>query len=234
MRKPISQPEPEPERDYPPTSEVARLWSACVPVTEDAEVSVLLAARRIDPEAVARLAAGAALHPLTHASSVPDWARFKGRTPSARSWIATGHRLILPVFDHTGAMRSVRAWLVNGDPGLPKRVPPRGHKASGLVLANVRAQRWLRGESSPSTIIVCEGEPDTLARVVRFPRETIIGIGSGSWTEDFAARVPFGATVVIMTHLDPAGDRYADAIAKSVADRALPERWTLDEETEAA
>jgi DNA primase len=228
-RAPLATPEPEPERDYPPAADVALLWSACIPVTEDAEVSSMLRERNIDPESVARLGIGAALHPLTHASSVPEWARFKGRTASARPWTSTGHRLILPVFDHAGAMRSVRAWLVNGDAALPKRVPPRGYRASGLVLANHRAQRWLRGEASPSTVVVCEGEPDTLVRAVAFPLETIIGVGSGSWTDDFAARVPFGSTVALMTHLDGAGDRYADEIAKSVDSRAQVTRWTAPE-----
>jgi hypothetical protein len=233
-REPIRQQEPEPERDYPAASEVALLWSACVPVTEDAEVCSLLRARRIDPEAVARLGIAAALHPLTHRSSTPAWARFKGRLPSALAWTVSGHRLIIPAFDAAGAMRSVRAWLINGNTELPKRVPPSGCRASGLVLANGRAQRWLRGESSPSSIVVVEGEPDFLVRTVAFPLETVIGVGSGSWTGDFAARVPYGSTVALMTHLDPAGDRYADAIARTVADRAQVTRWTLDEESEAA
>lgn len=230
-RAPIAQPEPEPERDYPPAPEVALLWSACVPVTEDAEISELLEARGIDPTSVARMGIGAALHQLTHRSSVPAWARFKGRMATASSWTSTGHRLILPVFDHAGAMRSVRAWRVGGDSTLPKRVPPRGHRASGLVLANDRARRWLTGASSPSRIVVVEGEPDHLARSVRFPLETIVGIGSGSWTEDFSARVPYGCEVVLMTHLDPAGDRYAEQITESVRERAQVTRWKLDEET---
>ena len=228
-RAPIRQPEPEPEREYPPAADVAMLWSACIPVTEDDQISEMLRDRGIIPGDVARDGLAAALHELTHRSSVPSWAKFKGRLPSSRAWTSTGHRLILPVFDHAGAMRSVRAWLVNGDVSLPKRVPPSGHRASALVLANTRAQRWLRGDSSPSSVVVVEGEPDFLARAGRFPLETIIGIGSGSWTEGFAARVPYGAAVALMTHLDPAGDRYAEAIAKSVADRAQVTRWTLEE-----
>ena len=53
-RAPVRQPEPEPERDYPPAAEVALLWSALVPVTEDAEVSGLLRERGIAARHVSR------------------------------------------------------------------------------------------------------------------------------------------------------------------------------------
>lgn len=230
VRAALRKPEPEPERDYPPAQEVALLWSACVPVTDDAEIVALLRSRQIDPVAVARTAAAASLHPLTTRASIPSWARFKGRLERAALWTETGHRLILPVFDHDGAMRSVRAWLVVENALLPKRVPPRGHRASGLVLANERARRWLRGETKPSQIVVCEGEPDFLLRSSRNETECIIGVGSGSWTERFAERVPYGSEVAILTHRDPAGERYAEAIKASVESRARVTRW----ESEAA
>lgn len=223
-------PTPEPERDYPPASEVALLWSACVPVTDDADICALLRSRQIDPVAVARTAAAASLDTRTHQSSIPRWARFKGRLERSTAWTETGHRLIVPAFDHEGSMRSVRAWLVADNALLPKRVPPRGHRASGLVLANERARQWLRGETKPSQIVVCEGEPDFLLRSSRNEAEVIIGVGSGSWTEDFAARVPYGSEVAILTHRDPAGERYAEAIKASVESRATVTRW----ESEAA
>ena len=227
VRKTLPAPEPDPPTEYPPKAEVRVFWSACIPVTEDSEVSGLLMGRGIDPVAVARMGLGAALHPLTHQSSIPRWARFKGRLPVSRRWTESGHRLVVPVFDHAGEMRSVRAWLVNGDERLPKRVPPTGYRASGLVLANTRAQRWLRGDARPSQIVITEGEPDFLARSVAFPNEAAVGIGSGSWTQDFAERVPMGSEVALMTHIDPAGDRYADEIAKTVSHRAQVTRWTV-------
>jgi hypothetical protein len=223
-RRAVPLPPPEPARDYPPASEVALLWSACVPVTEDAEVSGLLRGREIDPAAVARTGSAAALHPLTHGSSVPSWAKFKGRQPSARAWTATGHRLILPVFDYAGEMRSVRAWLVNGAEGMPKRVPPVGHKASGLVLANASAQRWLRGNARPRRIVVVEGEPDFLARSILSPSEAVLGVMSGSWHSGFAERVPYGSDVIVRTHIDDAGERYAGEVIETVRGRAVVSR----------
>lgn len=220
--------DPEPTVDYPPSDEVADLWRDAIPVSDDPDASGILVGRRIDPEAVARLDAARSLHPETHRERLPRWARFKGRLPSSTSWLGTGHRMLLPVYDHEGAMRSVRAWRVTADERLPKRVPPSGHRASGLVLANARAVAWLRGETRPSQIIVVEGEPDFLVRSVLFGSvETIVGIGSGSWSREFAERVPYGANVVLMTHLDDAGDRYAHSIGATVRDRARVFRWTL-------
>ncbi len=223
-------PEPEPERDYPPIAEVTDLWVDAQPVTTDAEVVAMLGSRRIDPAEVERIDAARALHPQTHYERLPGWAKFRGRAPTTRSWIATGHRLIIPVYDPSGQPRSLRAWLVTGDASIPKRVPPSGFRASGLVLANARALRWLRGESSPSSIVIVEGEPDWLVRSITFPSEAIVGIGSGSWNEAFAERVPFGSEVSILTHLDSAGDKYAEAIEKSIRNRARVFRWTIDEE----
>jgi hypothetical protein len=222
-------PEAEPERDYPLPLEVTRFWAACLPVTEDPEVAALLAGRGIDPAAVAGADAARALHPETHHADVPPWARFRGRAPAARAWNVSGHRLILPVYDSDGGMRSVRAWLVRAEDGVPKRVPPRGYRASQLVAANSPAVAMLRGQERPGRVVVVEGEPDTLARSTLSPSDAVIGVMSGSWHDGFAARVPYGAEVIIRTHLDPAGDRYADEIARSVASRARVRRLQRQE-----
>jgi hypothetical protein len=120
-------------------------------------------------------------------------------------------------------MRSVRAWQVHKVEG-PKRLPPAGFKAAGLVLANPPALRWLLEPGPPIALVITEGEPDHLAAVQATPSEPVIGIGSGSWTQAFADRVPIGSTVAIQTHHDPAGDRYAAEITKTLAKRARVKR----------
>jgi hypothetical protein len=221
---PVFVAEPEPGRDYPPAEDVDRLWAACIPVTEDTQVYGLLESRKIDPAVVAAHDNARALHRDTHWSSIPEWAKFRGRHTHARTWTTTGHRLILPVYDSDGVMRSVRGWLVTGEPGMPKRVPPAGYRASELVAANTRAVEMLRGNSSPSRVVVVEGEPDTLARSVLSPRDAVIGIMSGSWHDGFARRVPYGSEIIVRTHLDKAGDRYADEVIRSVEKRARVRR----------
>jgi hypothetical protein len=227
-RAPVAPLEPEPERDYPLPREVNLLWGACVPVTDDTEVSAMLEARGIGPKSAAREAR--ALAKNTHWTSLPGWARFKGKAERSRPWTETGHRLILPVYDSDGGMRSVRAWLVTGDPGMPKRVPPAGHRASGVVTANWRAAAMLRGETSPSRTVIVEGEPDFLARSILNPDDAVMGVMSGSWHEGFAARIPFGSEVIVRTHVDRAGEAYAEEIIKSLANRAWVSRLEAEAE----
>jgi len=218
------QADPEPERDYPPLGDVLDLWLSCIPVTEDLAAMGMLEGRRIDPATVARHDLARVIHPGAHHERVPGWAKYRGR-----NWNLSGHRVVVPVYDAAGQMRSVRAWLVTGEALTPKRVPPVGFRASALVLANQRAQRWLRGDLSPSSVVLCEGEPDWLVRSITFPSEVIVGVGSGSWTAEFAERVPYGSEITILTHLDSAGNRYADAIEQSVKHRAQVFRWTVEE-----
>jgi len=227
-------PTPQPERDYPPQTEVEEIWATAQPVESDPEASAMLAGRGIDPLLVTSASLARVLHPETHHSRLPEWARYKGSQVVSRAWTETGHRMLVPVFDCHGQMRSVRAWRVNDDTSLPKRVPPAGHKASDLVLANALAVGWLRGARRPGAIVVTEGEPDTLARSIASPDEFVIGVMSGSWHDGFAKRVPYGCEVVIRTHLDKAGDRYADVVAKSVEARAIVRRWTKQKGSNAA
>jgi hypothetical protein len=224
-------PEPEPERDYPPASEVEAVWQAALPVAEVEPAAVALALRGLFPGSdLARAitdssAAGSARPESTwcqqSASGLPGWARYQGRT-----WLETGHRIVLPVYDHTGAMRSLRAWQVDARTEGPKRLPPAGHRATGLVLANEAALRWLRAPAEPIRLLVAEGEPDFLTLAQAYPAAAVIGVGSGSWTQAFAERVPFGSLVAIHTHHDAAGDRYAAELAKTLASRARVKRGT--------
>jgi hypothetical protein len=219
--QPVRAPEPEPEaeRDYPPADEVEALWAAAQPVTEDTDASGHLVGRRIDPEGVAALDLARVLLRNVATDRLPRWARHRGVW-----WRDSGHRMLVRVFDSDGVFRSLRGWRVReGD--TPKRLPPGGHRAAGLALANEPAQAMLRGDESPGRVVVVEGEPDWVVRSVANPRECVIGILSGTWHEGFAARVPYGAEVLVRTHLDKAGDRYADDVIKSVRDRALVSRW---------
>ena len=116
-------------------------------------------------------------------------------------------------------MRSLRAWRI-GEGSAPKRLPPAGHRANELVLANALGQTLLAGPSSVQRVICVEGEPDFLVRAVTNPGDAVLGVLSGSWTARFAFRIPFGCEVVVRTHADDAGDRYAQQIIESLTGRA--------------
>ena len=207
----------EPERTWPPVSEVSALWGSCRSCEGDAEVAWYLDGRALDP---GRVDAGDLARVLPETGALPKWAVCRGG-----SWREAGYRLVVPCFAPDGALRSLRAWrVVNGgvEP-LPKRLPPTGHKAGGLVLADGFARAWLRGERAPASICVAEGESDwlTWACKVNDPALATIGVWSGSWGPDFAARCPLGARVDVWTDTDTAGDRYMADVAKTLGRRCF-------------
>ncbi len=208
---------PRPAPQYPWSSDLERFWGNLGPVAGHALSADMLRNRAIDPGAVDRYGLA---RTITGRTPLPDFARYRGSADTARSWGETGHLLVLPVYDHDGQMRSVRAWRVlSGDlEDVPRRLPPAGCRASGLVLANTEAQMLLRGELGPERVVFAEGEPDFLVWATRF-EGPVIGILSGSWSPEFAAKIPTGSTLVLRTDRDRAGDAYAGAIAKSCSGR---------------
>ncbi len=207
------EPTPEPERDYPPRAEVEALWES---TTQFGDVEHAWAASRgLDADLFADLARA-----LPVDGELPRWASI-----AKKSWRETGHRVVVPVFDAAGDMRSVRAIRVT-DGDSPKRLPPGGYKAAGLVMACEFAQAMLRGTLVPSRILIVEGEPDFLTSLTLPLREVYarIGITSGAWTSELAARVPPTATVYLGTHDDGPGEKYAKAIEATLTTQTL-RRW---------
>lgn len=212
-------PEPEPERLYPTETELDALLTACVRVTSDREVSNWIRSRGLDPLDVAIRGLAVALPP---SAALPPWARYRGE-----SWVETGHRLIVECFDAHGVARSVRGCRVT-DGDSPKRLPPAGCRASGLVLADAMGQEmlahgWPLWAGAPRVVIV-EGEPDFLTmacelELLETPPHAVLGIWSGSWSADIAARIPDGAKVAVWTDADEAGEKYAAAIRGSLEPR---------------
>lgn len=218
-----------PKRDYPPADEVGALWDAAGHVIDDPEASAYLESREISP---ARTTDSDLVRVLAPGVELPRWARFRGERKESRSWPELGFRLIMPAYDRLGTLRSVRAWRIGGNAGDPKRVPPAGYKATGLVLACTLARQMLEAgavpawwpERAPFRVIVTEGEPDCLTWATRFPdadatAPAVLGVVSGSWSAELADRVPSGARVIVRTHRDAPGDRYARQVVDSLGRR---------------
>lgn len=209
---------------YPDTGEVEALWWSAVNVSEDSEARGYLEGRTIDAGAVELYDLARVLLPSSWA---PGWARCRGR-----SW-SQSHRLILPVVDHTGTTRSLRAWRLPSDEAsedAPKRTAPFGKALAGLVLACPVARRMLATGGLPSwaalDVIITEGEPDFLTWAARVSdaNETppaVLGVVAGAWGSALADRIPNGARVIIRTHQDASGDRYAADIRASLAGRPV-------------
>jgi hypothetical protein len=134
------------------------------------------------------------------------------------------------VYDATGEMSSVRAWCVRPSEG-PKRLPPAGYRATGLVLAcggaiALLAAGRLPEGPSPLRVLVVEGEPDFLTWATHFSdadtnAPLVFGVVSGAWTEAIASRIPDGTRVIIRTHHDSVGDGYAEVVRRTLHDRCI-------------
>lgn len=207
----------ESERPYPPLDDVKAFWSECGAIAKTSDSGFWLSGRGLDPERIFASGLAKEIWPRT---KLPTWASFRGS-----SWRETGHTLIVPMFDADGTPRSVRASRVL-DGETPKRLPPGGHRASGLVMADELALAMLRGTWKPERIVISEGEPDWLSASTRIgiTAHAHLGIVSGSWTSELAAKIPSGATVYIRTDNDGAGDRYATLVGDSLEDRCTLRR----------
>jgi hypothetical protein len=208
--RPMAPPAPPPP--FPPEHQVRAIWNGSYPVSADRQASEYFTDRGL---VVAQLDAVDLVRVVP--SRLPDWACY-----GERSWQETGHRAIVRMFDERGEFRSVRAIRVTYGGDIPKRLPPKGYRASGVVMATMAGVSMLSGELEAKRVLVCEGEPDFISWASQ-PFDgadlPLLGIVSGSWTGDISARIKDGTNVAVMTHNDRAGDAYATEINATLGHR---------------
>lgn len=218
--------EPTPTKTYPPAAEVAELIATCTSVYDDSEIHAALAARSIDAAIVTDRSLAFALPP---SATLPRWARSTVEVDGSRrteTWAQSGHRLIMPMYDATGAIVTVRARRLDGKHPI-KTAAAAGYRAGGCAMADPLARLVLAGKVpswwTARTIIVNEGEPDFLTAATHYGDDeaapAVLGIVSSSWSTEIAARVPDGCRVVIRTHHDEPGAKYARQVAASLRGR---------------
>lgn len=160
VRPPAPPPAPVPRRTYPPGDELAELWKSAASVVADDEVSAYLVGRALQPENVAGASLARAVAPN---AELPRWCR-----SSRGMWPSTGHRLLVPLFDGAGKLRSVVARAA-GDAS-PKSLAPAGHSRRELVMLCPLMQQVLElggmppwwDSDVPLRVFIAEGEPDFL------------------------------------------------------------------------
>jgi hypothetical protein len=116
-------------------------------------------------------------------------------------------RAVLPVYDHTGQIVTLRGRLVVPGAKGPKTIGPEGVPTGGRVYACPVAQRMLAGESVPF-VVVTEGDPDFLSLASWWPLEervAVIGAWSGALSAEVLARIPAGVPVLLCPHDDKTG-----------------------------
>jgi hypothetical protein len=235
----VAPPPPAEPVNYPPEAEVRTFYELCVSVDCDAGVSAYLKGRNIKPGRVEDFNLGRALP--ADMADLPWWAgkRDEENSDVRVSWPASGHRLIVPLYDERGLMRSVLARSIAQGAEI-KSYAPAGFTRSRLVmacpfgrwlLATGVMPEWWNNERQSLRIVIAEGEIDFLTCATQWSdaaehAPATLGIVSGSWCDGIAARVPPEVTVVIATDHDDAGEKYAAAIAKSLANSNVTlKRW---------
>ncbi|MEN0066404.1 MAG: primase-helicase family protein [Myxococcota bacterium] len=206
--KPPPLPPREPERAPPPHSDVERLWADAPPITDDELSMTWVWSRGLDSATLADRDLARVIP-----NQAPSW---------ARRW-RSHYRVLLPLYDATGTLRSVRARKVADVRG-QKSLNPKGYTVGGLVFANASGQTLLRdgalGEGA--RVYLTEGGPDFLT-VAAWLSETspdvVFGIGAGQWTPELAARIPDGTQVFVCTDPNATGRAYAKAVAESLEGR---------------
>lgn len=229
-------PPPAAPAQYPPEAEVRDFYDRCLPVDDSADVAGYLRSRNLSPGIVANFDLARAL-PVDF-NALPRWASQRADETGPRvPWTASGHRLIVPLFDAAGTMRSVLARAIR--PAAIKSFAPAGHTRAGLVMA-CPFGRWLLATGQwpewwslehELRVVVTEGEADFLGWATRWSdaaeyAPATLAVVSGSWTSEIASRLADQTTVLVATDNDKAGDRYAQTIVDTFAGRPVAlERW---------
>lgn len=243
-------PAPEPPPTYPPAAEVAALWAACgaldtasiydpaVLWLENAEHG-----RGLDCRELAALDLARVLPLDPGAYPWPSWMPWLGMDRA--EWLRL-YRLAVPMYDATGALRSLRFRAVTAvrelvDGSLrwrkvpvkdhQKALAPKGSAVRGLALADPMGRALLAGEIDREPwdggVVVTEGEPDLWTWSTKQRRGmdlgartwAMLGVVNGSWTDELAARVPTGAKVAVRTHHDPPGPNGEPGAGDKYAER---------------
>ena len=202
--------EPRPP-EYPPKDELGDMWSNAVAPCDDDQVVKFFERRGISLDAIGDMCR---VIPVDY--NLPKWAIYRDEADSKGryDWIMSGHRLIFPLYNHDGKIKSFKARNM-GDSKL-KNVNPLEYSAVGLCFADDNAWKMLSKNQHCETVVFVEGEIDFLQAVQLAGDDTaIFGIYSGCWSDEHSKKLNCDR-VVFLTDVDEPGDRYAKQIAESV------------------
>lgn len=238
--------EPAAPPHYPDENEVAALLERCVRADEVVEVREYLKGRAIDAGRVADLDLARA---LPDGVVLPDWAsRWDLDQRRSLNWLESGHQLIVPMVDAEGRVRSLLARCVRATD--VKSLAPSSFERRGLIMADGLARQVLTSAARPQwwpmdrelRMIVGEGEPDYLTIATAWGDSdecapATLAVVNGGWLPEFAQRIPNrpDVTLVVATHSDASGERYAAGVLASFAGRAVRlerKRWSVPEAAE--
>lgn len=191
-----------------PLRDLVELMRACLPAKDchDGDYFDYCERKGVEPSA----APGGILPPVGH----PVYARTRAWWPGHRSqtW-----RIVLPMFDSSGQLAGMHVRATTST-ATPKARWPIGVDCRGLFFANEAGRRFLRGELTPTEVLICEGFSDSFyAMSLPAPAgRAILGVESGSPEALRLVRFHVDTPVYCATHPDEKGDQYAEKIVANV------------------
>ena len=149
---------------------------------------------------------------------------------------ANEYPVAIPLYDANAKLCSFQGRRIKMEEGKMKSMCPVGFSMDGLFFADTNMRRFLLGEHNSSRFWILEGEMDFLALVSdknlcgepKLRAEPVMAIKNGSFSAFDHIRFPTGADIIIATHNDEAGNKYAEKIAEKIAP-LKPKRILLDE-----
>lgn len=87
-------------------------------------------------------------------------------------------------------------------------------------MANKKGRNLLRCTGgNKAEVLIAEGVPDFLTWVTYADVYAVFGVIAGSWIRAFADRIPHDVRVLIRTHDDDVGHKYAQQIGETLRDQ---------------
>lgn len=205
---------------YPPEDQVAHLWFNSVGPTMIRPARQWFEIKQLSGEI---LSGYCRVIPKT--MELPDWAKSGGETKDGRKWnsdwIKSGHRLLIPMYDSNGNLRSLKARCLDVNSKM-KNMMPKGFSSKNLIMADHVGHGLLvngNPNNDPYNVVFCEGEVDFFVALQTrdtAPENTaVFGVYSGGWSKEHALRLGKNITLYFFTDRDTAGMKYKQDIAKT-------------------
>ncbi len=209
----------------PPLEEVQEVWHKSTPVYDSDELVPILEGRGLDPD----LLTERDLCRRIKRGYLPRWCQ-----QNYQYWNESGLLLLVPMFSARGEMESLHVRRLEKTTET-KASSPLGYDLAGLSFQDSLGRALFSGSSSLVTrLVITEGVPDYLTTSSSFgdanESHAVMGVLNGSWTKDYAAQieaVPQTVDLIIATHNDQTGDRYARKIAETFSSSQPATRWRI-------
>lgn len=212
---------PPPPPVYPPEDEISDLWFNGVAPTKIKPARLWFEIKGLSAEI-----ASANCRVIPKGYVLPEWAISRGEKDGRKwesNWIKSGHRLLFPMYDCNGQLRSLKARCLDVSKKFKNQIP-KGFAVKGLIMADHVGHGLLvngNPDNAPYNLVFCEGEVDFL--VALQTRDTapvntaIFGVYSGGWSVEHALRMGSNRDMKLFffTDRDRAGMAYKQAIAKT-------------------